>query len=257
MKTAFYLLALAFVIAISGAVDSNAAVRHNRTGPGSFVPYRADSVQMLVDELAANKTVASRYARHFGMTPEAVIQYFRDNLKLTYLDKPEKTTAYFVSKGGRILSRACVLPKGTPVFATSDGGAILEWRCGNPLTTRLPSARTSSNPTTKGAPEVKVAAFAQETGALPPALTPEAVEVASLPPTVAPTLLPTLETTANPPVAFAPVLAAIAPLLAGIVSVQHSEPASHVVVPEPSAFVALAMGLSGALILRRAKSRTR
>ncbi|MCL5103478.1 MAG: PEP-CTERM sorting domain-containing protein [Armatimonadetes bacterium] len=284
MKATSYLAALA-VMVVAGNVDLNAAVKqsaghtakrgapatrtilqpaglsqpasigetpYGRTGPGSFVPRKADSIQALVDQLKANKVVASRYARHFSTTPEALSQYFLNNLKLVRLEKPQKVTTYFVSKGGRILSRTCMLPKGTRVFATSDGRAILEWRCGNPLTHKLPSGAPLKL-TEKKIPEVKVAPFEQEIGVLPAVLTPGVMAMAAPPVTMTPIIEPMLETTAAPPVAFPPILTALAPLLLGAVSVQHSQPTPPV--PEPSALLSLGMGLSSALILYRTKRR--
>lgn len=237
-----------------GSAEVPGSALRSRTGPGSFVPYKAESIEALVEQLNNNQSVANRYARHFGTAPDKLKQYFLNNLKLVRLEKPQKVTTYFISKHGTIMSRTCMLPKGTRTFATSDGKAILEWRCGNPLTRRLPPHGTPIKLTTKEVPDVKVAPFAQEIGTLPPILTPEVLTLASAPVAMVPTIEPMVETIAAPPVAFPPILSALAPLLLGAVAVQHSQPSPEV--PEPSTLFALWTFVSGSLVVYRSRKRS-
>jgi hypothetical protein len=239
----------AFVaLLLTGAfVQGHAAAAEHRTGYGAFLRYRADSVNALVKQLSANPSVAARYARHFGTTPEALTNYFKNDLKLVTLKSPRRTVIYFVSKDGGVVRSTRLLPAGSRVFIARDGQLILEWRCGNPLAKQLPIPVAKTMPSvTLPVPKVQVAsAEPVELGPIPPPTTvlPTIQEVAPL----IPVLDPTVGAVAAAPVAVAPAsigwIAAVPALLAAVSA--HS---SKTVIPEPGSLAVLGMGASGLIL---------
>jgi len=109
-----------------------------RTSPGSFLKYRANSVVELVRQVRSDRSIAAAYARHFGVKQSEIADYFARNLILTSLKKAQTVTVYFHGNQGKVIHRRRLLPAGTRVFATQSGKLILDWRCGNPLSTSLP-----------------------------------------------------------------------------------------------------------------------
>jgi hypothetical protein len=149
------LITLLIVLFVCSSAYLTAAPTQS-AGRGSFLSYRANSVSALVAELSSHSAIANRYSRHFGTTPEAVRSYFKDNLRLVTLSKPLKTTIYFVGKDGRIIAGKRLLPAGSRIFATKSGVPVLEWRCGNPLTKRLPQPSTPKPTLNNQQPKVTV-----------------------------------------------------------------------------------------------------
>ncbi len=130
------ILALSF-LAIGAELNASTASA-NRLPRGSFSAKPALSVKELVDQINKNPTLRNRYAGHFGVKPEELGTRIEKTLKLIALQKPVKVRVWYVDKQGKINSKMKLLPKGSMVFATSDGQPVILWRCGNPMTTKLP-----------------------------------------------------------------------------------------------------------------------
>jgi len=259
------------------------AAQNERAGRGAFLKYKVDSTSGLVDQLTSNPNIAARYARHFGTTEQAVIQYFRDNLRLTTLQKPKRTTVYFIGKNGKIISGTRLLPAGSRVFVNQSGQLILEWRCGNPLLKKLPEVKKQAvkpkaapkvtvpptevaveqiAPPVNEDPTVQVAAGGPiEIGQLPPPITtavlPAVVEQAA----VATPVIAGVEPVVAAPITNMPAVASAAksgyswllPVIAGGASVMvarnsDDKPSE---VPEPASLMALASGLAATSIAWR------
>ncbi len=131
------------------------SVAGEKPAPGAFLNYRVDSVSGLVSQIDTEPRVAARYAEHFHVSPAALKDYLKNNVRLITLKRPTQAVEYFTKKGGGIGSDRRVLPAGTRVFATTSGELVLEWRCGNPLAARLPvSIQTKAEPARKPVPSV-------------------------------------------------------------------------------------------------------
>ncbi len=132
---------LVFCLAVIIAGSCWGEIR-NPPRPGSFVRYAANSVEELVRQVSQDSVVAKRYSEHFDVSKDYLVQYFRNNLQVTKLTKPEKFKMHFVSKTGTILCRNCWLPAGHKVFATTSGEPVLDIGCGNPITEKLPAIKS-------------------------------------------------------------------------------------------------------------------
>jgi hypothetical protein len=201
----------------------------------------------------SNNRVAQRYARHYGVSPEKLGKYFRENISIKTLGKPYMTTVYFISKGNVIKQKQRVLKAGSRVFIGPNGLPLLEWRCGNPLGTRLPAgskpvAQTGSpapNWAVAPAPTLEVAAAAAE--ALPQAVPIAAAPTLALQNAIAP---------AAGGFAFSQplmLLGGAIPMLIGGVAVRNSNSAPPV--PEPASLMTLAFGASSMLLWSRKRAR--
>jgi hypothetical protein len=114
------------------AQPAAAAPRLNYTPQGSFLNYRAATVNELVYQASRSAEVRARYARHFGVKPDRIPPYLR-TLKLTALKSPARLQSWHYDKNGKYQTRTENFPKGTLVFAGMDGKPVLSWSCGNPL----------------------------------------------------------------------------------------------------------------------------
>jgi hypothetical protein len=132
-------VSITLALAMSAAVGSFAAVK---TAPGSFLSYRANSVRDLVQELTTQSDVAKRYAAHFRVKPAAFKNYLNSQVKLAALKRATVTPVYYVNSKGQIVKGRRLLPAGTMVFMNRSGQLVLDWRCGNPLTSMLPQPFT-------------------------------------------------------------------------------------------------------------------
>jgi hypothetical protein len=244
------LAVLALVLCMPSVAEQRRPAR-----PGSFVRYSVQSVDDLVRQISENPTVAKRYSGHFGLSPEKLASYFKDNLKVITLTAPVKVKTYFVSKSGKILSKTRVLPAGRRVFATSGGEMLIETDCGNPLSKKLPP-KTKVLGTTETVPSLPV----EEEVVVPPPVEAgpevlESVEDASMR-NVAAAVEPVMAESAP---SFLQVAEAVVPALAGLHYVQ-SHKSTPPEIPEPSSIMSLAMactGLAGARIVRRRRGRRR
>ena len=228
------------------------AAQPPRTPPGSFLGRRAATVNELVRQVSSDSAAKARYARHFRMSSNQVVDSL-SRLKLVTLKRPVKTRSWYVGKNGSIQVKTKLLPRGTPVFATADGTPLLSWSCGNPLRAQLPkkptrivrsekagkgSAAVKAGPTQAEAPvETKVLAAEPETVGQPPTtagpVVPVPEPVVAPPPAPLPLAQPVAPPapviTAPPPVApttspaglgSAPAVAGLAGLFAGLAAVE-------------------------------------
>jgi hypothetical protein len=239
-------------VALFAALASSALYAAPRTDPGSFLVYKADSVDSFVSQIASNKRVAARYARHYSMSPDKLIAYFRENIKIKTLDKPYRTTVYFMSKGNIIKKKQRVLKAGSRVFVGPNGLPLLEWRCGNPLSKKLPVvvAKDTGAPTpdwaVAPAPVAEIAASAAEA-------LPQAVPIAAAPTLALQNIAPAAGGfSLSPPLM---ILGGALPMLIGGVAVNNSQ--STPAVPEPSSILTLAMGASGIIAYTRRRGKRR
>ncbi|MCE5324062.1 PEP-CTERM sorting domain-containing protein [bacterium] len=243
-------IVIALILIMLAASLSTSAFALPRTDPGSFLVYKADSVDSFVTQLTSNKRVAARYARHYGISPDKLGKYFSENICIKTLDKPYRTTVYFISKGNVIKQKQRVLKAGSKVFVGPNGLPLLEWRCGNPLGTQLPPApkplaKASPAPdwAVAPAPVLEVAAAAAEA-------LPQAVPITAAPAlAVQDALVP-----AAGGLSFSePLLllgGAIPMLIGGVAVNNHSSTPS---VPEPASIVTLLVGASGIILRARRK----
>jgi hypothetical protein len=253
-----------FVVVALVAITAPKLMAEERTPPGSFLKYRATSIDELASQVARNTAVRIRFAEHFGVSPDQVADYFAKNLTLISLKKPLKTTAWYIGKRGQVYKKTKLLAKGSLVFATKDGKPVLVWSCGNPLRANLPlKIETASGPSVAAAPtqvaaapvEVKVLATPIETVAVAAVTAAPAPAAVALTPIAAP---PPLAVFAAPPVAVPPPLFSRLGLgwLLPLVGLFEDEPPHYV--PEPSSLAALAAGVSMAPIafgIRRRRAR--
>ena len=237
------LIATSLVLAAASATMAS-----ERTPPGSFLNYRATSVEQLMGEVAKNAAVRVRFARHFGVSPDELSKYFAENLDLVSLKSPLRTKTWFVGKGGRIYSKTKLYPKGTLVFTTKDGKPLLAWSCGNPLSANLPlkveTVPIAAAETTIVKPAVETVAATAVTAAPAPA-------VAALTPIMSP---PPIGNFSVPPVAVPPSLGDKFGFgwLLPLVGLFRNTPTPNPV-PEPSTLMAMGMGLSMVPVLRRVR----
>jgi len=239
------ILVLSLMLAVC-ALGCHAAERP-RPGSGAFLVYKAHSVGDLVQQIGANRLVAARFTRHFGVSTAALITYFQRNVRLATLKRPLRTTVYYILKNGSTVGRMHLLPSGAHIFATSDGRPILESECGNPMVKTLPSVQVTLPKTTPPLP-AKPAQVAIVTEI--PTVLVEAAPVlemglpsAPMPvlAAVAPTVAPVVAAVPAPPISLPPALMAAVPALIGVATVRsHSD-----VVPEPASLAVLAFGASG------------
>lgn len=141
---------------------------YERNAPDSFLRFQVESTDELVQVLKTNPVLRRRYARHFGVSEERVVDYVKRALIPYRLPKDRTVTVYGVTRSGRIYGKRTRLRKGTRVWATRSGVPILKWLCANPFSKWLPGekvarARSQKLPTPRG----RVAARPLKTLALP------------------------------------------------------------------------------------------
>jgi hypothetical protein len=196
--------------------------------------------------------VSARYARHYGTSPAKLTAYLSQNLMIKTLDKPYRTTVYYISKGNVIKKKVRILKAGSRVFVGPNGLPLLELRCGNPLGSTLPPApkvKSIAAETGSPAPDWAVApAPVLEVAASAAEALPQAMPIAATPALALENAVPAIGGGfAVPPALLA--LGGALPMLFGGVAVRthHETP----IVPEPTSLVALTMGASGVLFYSR------
>lgn len=141
-------------------------------GRDRFLSTPARSTEELVEALKTNKVFRKNLSRHFGIPESQLIDYVRDALVPSYLEKDTTVTNYGVTKAGMIYGKKTVLKKGMPVWATRSGQPILKWVCSNPLAKTPPPGTTLSRkpktsvPTASGEASLKTSQLASASAAL-------------------------------------------------------------------------------------------
>jgi len=246
-------IACTFGIAAALAALSCAAVMaKERTPGGSFLRYRADTVNELKAEIASDPVAQARYASYYGMSTKELLSTIDNGTKLVTLTAPTKAQVWYVGKGSRLISKSKLLPKGTQVFAARDGQLLMAWSCGNPMRAAIPNLVTASKPPAdKNITEKTLHFPTEEVSSLvvasPPGLVTDTLPaLAEAEPAVA---LPTVEAAAQPTIAgLVPAAASSGGgiynlgWLAGLAALT-SHRSSSPVVPEPGSLIALLTGL--------------
>lgn len=129
---------------VSGIVT--AQKHHRPAGPDAFLNYQVDSTSELVAALTSNPALRRRYARHFGVSEDRVIEFVKNALVPYNLPRARTFTTYGVTKSGKIYAVSARLPRGTKVWATRSGEPVLKWLCANPLTKTLPGTKLADAP---------------------------------------------------------------------------------------------------------------
>jgi len=132
-KIQLILLAGIILLALSAA-----ALAAERTGPDSFLPYRAYTVQALTDQVEQNAVVRARLAKHFHVSQDELVDYLKNNIKVITFTSSGWQPVYGVTRTGRIYKSRDYFHKGGKAFGTAKGTAVLKYACGNPLITELP-----------------------------------------------------------------------------------------------------------------------
>lgn len=115
------------------AVAVSVPAMAQRVEPGAFVRKPAHTVQALISQVETDPVVADRFMRHFHMSKDEVIEYFR-GLHLAKLKKGGSYRVFNVHADGVIRARVFELKEGTLMFADANGKPILKKNCANPLT---------------------------------------------------------------------------------------------------------------------------
>jgi hypothetical protein len=131
--------------ALFGGVVS-AQKHHLPTGPDAFLHYQVDSTDELVAALRADPALRRRYARHFGIPENRVVDFVRNALVPYRLPAAREVTNYGVTRSGRIYGVRERLRRGTKVWATRSGVPVLKWACANPLLKSLPGTELAAAP---------------------------------------------------------------------------------------------------------------
>ena len=132
------------VIVVSAATFGGTALadkHHYPNAPDSFLSYQVDSTSELVAALRSDQALRQRYARHFGIPEDKVVDFVKSALIPYTLPADRSVTVYGVTKSGRIYATRSRLRKGTKVWATRSGVPVLKWLCANPLTKTLPGTK--------------------------------------------------------------------------------------------------------------------
>ena len=203
MRKSTYFALVAGVILASAA---NGVGSRQPTTAGSFLQYRANSASELAAITRNNSKICARYATHFGTTMSGVENYFSSHLRLVRLKKATTTTVYYISSSGGVGQSRRILPAGTLAFVNETGQPVLDWRCGNPLTSALPSKLSQS--TRKLAPLPKAGAMAAIAAKAEGATEGTAVAAAPLETTDQPAEAVTEKVLGAAPVEFIPTVAA-------------------------------------------------
>ena len=173
---------------------------HYPNSPDSFLSYQVDSTSELVAALRSDEALRRRYARHFGIPENQVIDFVKNSLVPYKLPADRDVTVYGITKSGRIYPVRTRLRKGTKVWANRSGVPILKWLCANPLTKTLPGTKIAKARSAKLKGTTKIAAARGLTPIAADRDMPIAAEpMLSLPPVVATAL-----TTPSVPITLTP-----------------------------------------------------
>ena len=228
-------LALILCLLLSCVVVADAAKL--RTPPGSFLTKPVSDINGLCQLIQQDKVTAARLTKHFGMSTGQLVSYLRENAKISVLTGARRYPEYFVSTSGRVQVHTKYLTKGARLIVAFDGAPIMDLRCGNPMTKKLPKPVAKVIPSIveqvlppPPPPVEEVAAVVEETP--PPPIVEEPVsQVLALAPQE---------------ISFMPVVEKLGLLLplVGVGALQGSNE-ENPPVPEPSSWILLLMGTAG------------
>ncbi len=128
------------MLALLAATPVFAALKE-RTGPDSFLHWRAYTVAQLVEEVQSDAVARQRLAKHFHVSQADLVSYLRENVTLVYYTDSGWKPVYGVNRIGHIYRTKGYFKKGGKAFGSPDGTPILKYACGNPLITSLPPVK--------------------------------------------------------------------------------------------------------------------
>ncbi|MEN6520758.1 MAG: hypothetical protein ABFD46_06350 [Armatimonadota bacterium] len=137
-----------------------------KTAKRSFLVSSVTTVDQLAQQIIDDANVAARYAKHYRMSRNAVVDYFQKNLRIGRLTKDYETTVYCIRDKTDITIEKRTLPAGSYVFVSMDGTPVLEGRTGNPLGDSLPMVMLSEPAPTAGSTLKSSLSSVDGTGAL-------------------------------------------------------------------------------------------
>lgn len=125
---------LAFWIGVLGLAMAMPAFADTRPEPNAFLNRPANSLQAVIRQIETDPEVADRFVRHFGMSRDAVVDYFR-TLRTDQLREAGVYRVYNAQPNGEIQWRMLRLRAGTVVYVDASGQPILKANCANPMVT--------------------------------------------------------------------------------------------------------------------------
>lgn len=234
---------LLFAIAVVVLVASAATAA--KMPSGSFLAAPVYNTEQLAKQTTDNSLVATRYAKFYGMSRNAVVDYFMTDLRIGMLKSDFEATVYLVSGKTDFRATTKLLRKGSYVFIGKSGQPVLEAGTGNPIGAQEPLPKAGDSGT--GEVVTKVLGSSAELGPAGAVITPGAAD-----------LLPAVEIVSEVPIGAGPALVAagsgsgaLLPLallagagaaLAGGGGGSGGSPPSPI--PEPSSLASLALGAS-------------
>ena len=230
----------ALVLCLSLCCIAGANAARLRTPPGAFLTKPVSDINGLCQLIQQDKVVAARFSKHFGITASQFVSYLRQNAKVSVLTGARRYPEYFISNSGRVQPHTKYLTKGARLIVAFDGAPIMDLRCGNPMTKKLPKPVAKVLPSVveqvlAPPPVEQLVAVVEETPAPPPVLEEPVSQVLALAPQE---------------ISFMPVvekLGLLLPLLG--VGALRGQDEEKPPVPEPSSLMVLLMG--GASIVGR------
>lgn len=245
-------LAMCASLALAGADKSRVMeIGYGRPPINSFCNVTPHTTDQLINQVKGNSVVMDRYTRHFAMTEDEVVAFF-STLIPGRLIKDGIYTVYGVPRDGKLHVHRRLLKKGEKVFMDAQGRAVLQMRCGNPLTLgpRNPIA-LSEGPEPAGPMDINLAAEggtveeAPTTLAYVPPTTPAPIVPATPPPPAA-----VIAPSGHARIAAFPLLIPI--LIGGCCIMPKGGGGGKVVCPEPASMTLMVLGV-GALAARKRK----
>jgi hypothetical protein len=218
LKTIFALTVLGSV-AVEGTVL--AQQYHQPAGRDAFLKYQVGSTDELIAAIRKDSALRARYARHFGIPEDRVIDFVKNSLIVYRLPKGRYVDNYGVTRSGHIYKTRSYLKAGTRVWATRSGLPVLKWACANPLTKNLPGTLLASRPKPTRVQVAKAPSGTAPSNALAPVAAPIPTASLTAPVLAAPTAGAGSSLTLPPALAGAgstvipPVVAATVPVSGG------------------------------------------
>jgi hypothetical protein len=149
---------LAAGFAMAGGVQASAAtVKTQPVPPDSFLRFRVDTVQQMINQIKADPAVRHRYSQLFNVPSSKLVAYIQKNVVESYVPATKTYRVWCVAKNGKLFAINARFVAGTRVFALRNGTPVMKWACGNPVISALPAppetplkvAKAPTSPTEK------------------------------------------------------------------------------------------------------------